>query len=352
MQYIVRKTGKTADIRIDLPASKSITNRLLVISALSGSKMDLGRALQCDDILIMDQLLRSAGEEKNAGHAGTVMRFLTAYYSLVPGKIILTGSERMKERPIGELVNKLRELGARIEYSGKEGYPPLRIEGGHMIGGNIQVDAGISSQFISALLLIAPYLPGGLNLTLKGKPISSSYIRLTTGLMTSAGVHAEWKDNTIHVKEGTYRQGTYTSEPDWSAASYWFAVVSITKKMRVLFPGLKENSLQGDSKLPSIFRAFDVESVFTPEGLQINCCAGKTAWFRFDFKENPDLVQTVVPVCIAHSIPFEIKGTGTLRIKETDRIEAMAREMRKFKVELTYDDKGDWIRWDGHSGPV
>ncbi len=352
MQYIVRKSKQDIDIRVNLPASKSISNRLLIMSALSGGRMVIRNLSDSDDTEIMHRLITSDDDVKNAGHAGTVMRFLTAYFSFVPGVVVLTGSDRMKQRPVRELVNKLRELGAVIEYTGNEGYPPLRITGGKMTGGNIRINAGVSSQYISALLMTGPYLNGGLQLTLTGDMISSSYIRLTTGLMQQAGARVHWTGNTIRVEEGKYQEGEYDCEPDWSAASYMFEVVSLARKSRIFLPGLKEDSLQGDSRLPAIFKAFDVDSVFSDKGLHINCCAGKTRYFSFDFRENPDLVQTVIPVCIAHEIPFEITGTRTLRIKETDRISAMAAELHKFGVELQFDDSGDWIVWDGSSRPV
>ncbi len=351
MQYIIRKTRQDIDIRIGLPSSKSISNRLLIMSALSKGGMLVDNLSDSDDSVIMNSLLHSSGVTKDAGNAGTVMRFLTAYYALVPGEVILTGSDRMKERPVGELVDKLRELGAIIEYTGKKGYPPLRITGGNMKGGQIEIDSGVSSQFISALMMIGPYLEGGLKIILTGDTISSSYINLTSGLMKRAGLHTIREKNLITVPEGSYKPGHYHCEPDWSAASYLFEVVSIAKKTKVFFPGLREDSLQGDARLTSIFRAFDVESAFTNEGLQINCCSGKARYFSFDFRENPDLVQTIIPVCIAHEIPFEATGTRTLRIKETDRISALATEMNKFGVELQFDDSGDWITWDGSSRP-
>ncbi|HYW96101.1 MAG TPA: 3-phosphoshikimate 1-carboxyvinyltransferase [Bacteroidales bacterium] len=351
MQYIVRKSKQNLDIRVNLPSSKSISNRLLIMSALSDSRMIIDNLSDSDDTVIMNKVVHSDGEVKDVGHAGTAMRFLTAYYALVPGEVILTGTERMQNRPVGELVDRLRELGARIEYTGKEGYPPLKISGGHMKGGHITIDSSVSSQFISALLMIGPCLDGGLRLSLTGDTISSSYIRLTTGLMQRAGIDVHWSENSIYIPRGSYRPGHYFCEPDWSSASYLFEVVSIAKKTRIFFPDLTGESLQGDSSLPSLFRAFDVEPLFTPEGLLIKCCAGKTNYFSFDFRENPDLVQTIIPVCVAHEIPFEITGTKTLRIKETDRISALSVELKKFDVELQFDATGDWIAWDGKTRP-
>ncbi len=352
MQYIVSKERQNIDIRIELPSSKSISNRLLIMSALSAGKMVVNNLSDSDDTVIMQKLLDSAPGEKNAGHAGTAMRFLTAYYALVPGEVVLTGSERMQNRPIGELVDSLRQLGAQIAYTGNEGYPPLRITGGKMNGGRIEINSGVSSQFISALMMIGPYLTGGLLITLTGETISSSYIRLTAGLMNQAGIGVTRKQNLITIPAGEYRPGHYACEPDWSAASYLFEIVSIARRTRIFIPGLREDSLQGDSRLPAVFRAFDVDSTYTADGLQINCCSGKTRYFSFDFRENPDLVQTVIPVCIAHEIPFEVTGTRTLRIKETDRIAALAAELRKFGVELQFDESGDWIIWDGSTRPV
>ena len=214
MQYIVRKTRQNVDIRVDLPSSKSISNRLLIMSALSGGKMEIKNLSDSDDTLIMRQVLNSAGSIKNAGHAGTAMRFLTAYFALVPGEVILTGSERMKDRPVGELVESLRKLGAIIEYTEKEGYPPLRITGGAMKGGNLSVFSGVSSQFITALMMIGPCLEGGLRLELTGETISSSYIGLTLGLMQEAGIGVKnGRESSSPFRKENIVQGSINANP-------------------------------------------------------------------------------------------------------------------------------------------
>lgn len=347
MIYSIKNQDSSVKGVVHLPGSKSISNRLLIISALSGNKLIPKALSESDDTNVMLDILHSVSNTHNVGHAGTAMRFLTAYFACKPGEIILTGSERMKNRPIGVLVDLLRELGAHIEYSGKIGYPPLKINGGKLKGGRRVINSEISSQYISALLLIAPYLPGGIELILKGNMVSASYINLTLQLMKRAGIKYSWTKNTIKIEEGNYQSGIYQVEPDWSAASYWYEMVALSKNADIFIPGLAFDSLQGDSALAAIFEKLGVRTNYEENGVNLLKTKPATEFFEFDFTLNPDLVQTLVPSCVLQNIPFRFTGTQTLRIKETDRISALYIEMKKFGVILDFPENGEWISWDG-----
>jgi len=349
MIYSIKSDNSKIKGVVHLPSSKSISNRLLIMSALSHGRFIPKGLSESDDTAVMIEILRTTSPERNAGHAGTAMRFLTAYFSCQPGEVILTGSERMKNRPIGVLVDLLRELGARISYEENEGYPPLRITGGKLKGGRRSINSGVSSQYISALLLIAPYLHRGLELVLKGNMVSASYINLTLQLMKRAGIHYTWNENSIKIEEGSYQAGVITVEPDWSAASYWYEMTALADEAEIFLPGLTNDSLQGDSTLVSIFENLGVKTNFEEEGINLVKIKPITDFFEYDFTLNPDLVQTLIPTCVLNNTPFRFTGTRTLRIKETDRILAMHTEMKKFGVILDYSESGEWIAWDGKS---
>jgi 3-phosphoshikimate 1-carboxyvinyltransferase len=348
MYSILNKNCKVNGV-VHLPTSKSISNRLLIMAALSNKKLNVRGLSDSDDTSVLQGILNSKTTEHNAGHAGTAMRFLTAYFASKPGDVVLTGSERMKNRPIGVLVDLLRALGAQIEYTGKEGFPPLKITGAKLKGGRRTIDSGISSQYISALLMIAPYLQGGLELTLKGSMVSASYINLTLQLMKRAGIRYTWSKNNIKIEEGGYLAGVFHVEPDWTAASYWYEMVALAENADVFISGLKSDSLQGDAALVRIFEKLGVKTVFEENGVSLIKTKPVSDFFEYDFTLNPDLVQTLLPACVLQNIPFRFTGTQTLRIKETDRILALSNEMKKFGVLLDFTESGEWIAWDGKS---
>jgi len=330
-----------------------------MMHALSGQAGDIQNLSHSDDTLLMQAALEGKGQVRDVGHAGTAMRFLTALYAVKHGKVILTGSERMKQRPVGPLVRALRDLGADIRYLGMEGYPPLEIPGGLAQGGRIRVDGGISSQFISALMMIGPVLEGGLDISLKGDVVSSTYIRMTLALMESGGARVLYHGREIRVAQGSYAFGTQTVESDWSSASYWYQVSALLPGSVISLPRLNRESLQGDSVLVSLFRPLGVESTFQDSGLVIRSDPAGPAekgFFTHDFTGCPDLVQTLVPTLCALGIPFRITGTRTLRVKETDRIAALQSELGKLGFTLLADEKGNRISWDGkrdaHGGKV
>jgi 3-phosphoshikimate 1-carboxyvinyltransferase len=343
------------DATIELPASKSISNRALIIYALSGGQIVPENLSDCDDTEVIIEALRHMPAEIDIKAAGTAMRFMTAYLSLTPGTHVLTGTERMKHRPIGTLVDALLKLGADIEYVGEQGYPPLRITGSKLQGGDLEMDGSISSQYISALLLIGPMLERGLSLHLTGDIISRPYIDLTLWMMGEFGAHAEWTSaDTITVEPQPYKPRDYFIENDWSAASYWYEMVAMSDdpEATVRLTGLTDGSKQGDSVTRYIFSLLGVKTVFqtkkqgVPQTVTLRRNGRCVPRLEYDFVNSPDLAQTFVVTCLAKGIPFCFKGLASLKIKETDRIEALKREARKlgFVVESRNDSE---LLWDG-----
>lgn len=337
MKVIVRKADRRLSGTIDLAGSKSIANRVLIIRALCAQPFPIHRLADAKDTQLLDRLLQSQEEVRDAGPAGTTFRFLTAYLSLQPGVQILTGTERMKQRPIGLLVEALRRLGARIDYLEREGFPPLRIGEPGAIGREhrIRIPAGTSSQFISALLLIAPALPQGLELTLEGKVVSRPYIEMTLHLMQHFGVKHTWMDDTIAIPPQSYQPRAFTVEADWSAASYYYALAAFAEEPDLHLAGLFPDSLQGDSVLAPMMRHFGIETTFTGSGIHLHRSAElPPARFEWDFLRCPDLAQTLAVICGGLGVPAHFTGVETLRIKETDRIAALRQELAKVGVAL------------------
>ncbi|EGW46686.1 3-phosphoshikimate 1-carboxyvinyltransferase [Prevotella sp. C561] len=354
MQYIV-SCPEHIDTSIMLPASKSISNRALIIQALTKGGMMPENLSDCDDTEVIIRGLGKQSEIIDIKAAGTAMRFMTAYLSATEGEHTITGTERMKHRPIGILVDALRYLGAEIEYVGEESYPPLRIRGRQLEGGTLLIAGDVSSQYISALLMIAPILTKGLELKLTGNIISRPYIDLTLHLMHEFGVAAEWSDfDTIRVKPQSYQQRAYTIESDWSAASYWYEILALTDdtQSKVALQGLKDGSRQGDSTVRYIFSLLGIKTSFKEKGVNGMPEALLTRHSRmlnrmdYDFTNQPDLAQTLIAVCPVLGIPFHFTGLGTLKIKETDRIEAMKREMEKLGY-ILHEEEGTALSWTG-----
>ena len=322
---------------------------MLIIRSLAGSGAALHNLSKSDDTRVLEKALEENSLLKDVGHAGTSMRFLTAYLSTQPGEFELTGSERMKQRPVGPLVDALKQLGAKIEYLENKGCPPLRIVGGGLKGGSIEIDAGISSQFISALMMIGPVLEEGLTITLKGEVVSATYIHMTLSLMKRCGAEASFEGKQIHIPPGGYSSiEEIVVESDWSGASYWFQVTALMPGSAFLLPNLSQESLQGDSVLVHLFETLGVQSNFKEDGLHISSCVMEAPeHFAYDFTGCPDLVQTCAVTLCALGIPFRFTGTRTLRVKETDRIAALGAELRKVGFLLDDDPAGLWLSWDG-----
>ena len=351
----------------NLPASKSISNRALVIHALTGGAVvpelachtptfRLENLSDCDDTEVIVRALRDNPYEMDIKAGGTAMRFMTALLSVRDGEEhVLTGTERMKHRPIGVLVDALRRLGADISYVDAEGYPPLLIKGRQLNGGELDVPGNISSQFITALLLIGPMLKNGLTLQLTGDVISRPYIDLTLWMMREYGADAEWTDyNTIEVKPQPYRERPYYIENDWSAASYWYEMMALGKNEddEVVLEGLMDGSKQGDSSVRYIFSLLGVKTIFkdkqggVPTTVRLRHSGRCVPRLEYDFNNSPDLAQTFVVCCALLDVPFHFTGLSTLKIKETDRIEALKREMRKLGY-VIHDVNNSELFWDG-----
>ncbi len=348
MHTILTKPDSSIVGEIQLPTSKSISNRMLIINALSYSPFPVQNLSDCDDSNVMNQVLQSNTNHFDIGHAGTAMRFLTAYLSKILGECHLTGSERMQQRPISILVDALRKMGAQIEYTGAEGYPPLKITGTALKGGTIELDGSISSQYISALLMIAPTVMGGLTLRLTGKITSRSYIEMTLGLMKKFGIKYQWNGNEIRIGAQSYKPVPYSVEADWSGASYWYAMVALSGHCDLTLTGLHLNSLQGDAIQASWYKKyFGIRS--RQEGDSVRLTKGKVPEIKrlnLDFIENPDVAQTFVVLAIGKCLPFHFTGLKTLKIKETDRIAALQNECAKLGAILTEPADGE-LAWDG-----
>ena len=354
MQYIL-KAPDNLKTEVKLPASKSIGNRALVINALAGGTAMPGNLSDCDDTDVMIRALRDMPYEIDIKAAGTAMRFMTAYLAATPGEHVITGTERMRHRPIAVLVDALRSLGAHIEYVGEEGYPPLRIEGRRLYGRQLDIPGNVSSQYISALLMIAPTLTSDLELRLTGEIFSRPYIDLTLWMMKEYGAVAEWKDiDTILVKAQPYVSRPYYIENDWSAASYWYEMMAVSggEYDEVVLEGLNDGSKQGDSMSRYIFSLLGVKTTFEPSslpGMQRVRLRNKghcVPRLEYDFVNAPDLAQTFVVTCLALNVPFVFSGLKTLKIKETDRIEALKTEARKLGYVL-HDVDNSQLIWDG-----
>jgi len=338
---------QTIDLRITLPASKSISNRALILNALAYSPYDIQNLSDCDDTRVTVKALDSNDRTFDIGAAGTAMRFLTAFLSKTVGEWVITGSERMKQRPIKLLVDALTTLGARIEYVEKEGFPPLRIFGSALTGGEIRLNGGVSSQYISALMMIAPYMQNGLKITLEGNIISVPYINMTLNMMKEYGVAVDFSNNIIDIKAQTYKPIQYKVESDWSAASYWYEVLAIAGKGKIFLTGLNQNSYQGDSKVAALFEQLGVSSTYQAEGVLLQASGKYVERFEYDFVNQPDLAQTFAVTCCMKGIPFHFGGLQTLKIKETDRIAALINELGKLGFVLTEPAEGQ-LAWTGN----
>jgi len=339
----VSRSNKTVKGKIDLAGSKSINNRALIIRSLCNEYFPIQRMANAKDTETLQRLLASKSDVLDAGPAGTTFRFMTAFLSLQEGTQTLTGSERMKQRPIGVLVEALRTLGANIEYLENDGYPPLKIHAPNPLTVNqLSIPASVSSQYISALLMIAPTLENGLELTLTGKIVSRPYIQMTLNLMAYFGVNHEWKGNMISVKPQQYQPREFTVEADWSAASYYYAIAAFANDdLDLQLDGLFENSVQGDAVIAKIGEHFGIQSQFNETGVRLTKVKNHTqSDFNYNFLECPDIAQTLAVICGGLGVKGEFSGLETLKIKETDRVAALNAELAKAKVnfeELSFD---------------
>ena len=331
---------------IKLPASKSISNRVLILNALSYSDYEVANVAECDDTQVMLDVLDSDSNYFDIKAAGTAMRFLTAFLSKIMGEWTITGTERMKNRPIRILVDAINQLGGKIEYLEKEGYPPLKIYGSALQGGELELDGSVSSQYISALLMIAPTMINGLTVRLKGDVISRSYIRMTLQLLEEYGIQSTWIGDTIRILPQEFTSKPFTVESDWSAASYWYEMVALSENAEVELLGLNKKSTQGDAMVAELFSQLGVETTFSSKGVILTKTNQVTEKLINNFADQPDLAQTFVVTCCLMGIPFYFNGLQTLKIKETDRIFALKNEMRKLGFVIA-DSKDSIMEWNG-----
>lgn len=319
---------------VTLPASKSIANRLLLMRAVAGfDDLEIHNLSNARDTVILNGILKDLSKNKTADvhDAGTVMRFLTAYLSCLEGEWILTGAERMKQRPIGALVEVLKKLGADISYEEKGGYPPLRIKGKKLEGGKVEIDGSVSSQFLSALLMIAPLYKQPLHLYITSELVSVPYVQMTLDLMKQWGLDHEWKGNTILVENKSYlrpKEEVFV-ESDWSGASYFYSILALAKEGEIRMPYLWQKSLQGDSVCRQIFEQLGVTTEFSEREIVLRKTSEAVKKFNYDFIKCPDIAQTLAVCCAAKGIAADLSGLQTLSIKETDRITALKNELEK-----------------------
>lgn len=328
-----------------LSASKSISNRALILKALSGNQAVVRNLSDARDTQLMMQALANPEKVIDVKDAGTTMRFLTAFFALTGQHKEITGTPRMKERPIGLLVSALRKLGATINYLEKEGFPPIETQGfTNQATAELEIPGDVSSQYISALMMTGALLPKGLVITLTGKVGSVPYIEMTAALMHEFGVdcQTDWNHNTISIPNQQYRPAQYTVEADWSSASYWFAFTALAKEAEIILPNVTERSLQGDKVIMDIMAQLGVRSDFSGTSLRLTKTKN-TNHLSWDFKDCPDLAQTVLPVCTAKGISGEFTGLESLRIKETDRIAALQNELAKIGALLKESSQGSWM---------
>lgn len=333
---------------IDLTTSKSESNRLLIIQALCSEPFDVINLATAEDTVLLKNIVSNFKNERsfNAGDGGSVLRFGAAFLATQQGKWILTGSDRLKQRPIAPLVEALRSLGATINYTEKEGYAPLEITGKKLKGGEIIIPGNISSQFVSALLLISTQLQNGLVIHFSTEVVSRPYINMTLRIMEEFRVYGQWQGNSISVSKQEYHKKSegnyaYTVEADWSSASYWYAIASMANEADIKLKGLKQYSKQGDSLLSDLYTFFGIKTTFEEDGIRLSKIPIAEDHWGYDFSDCPDIAQTVAVTACGLEIPMLLNGLKTLRIKETDRIAALKNEIEK--TGTTLDIFGDTI---------
>jgi 3-phosphoshikimate 1-carboxyvinyltransferase len=318
---------------VNLPSSKSIANRLLIIQALAGGEMDIHELSEADDTQLLQYLLNSDLSEFNTKNAGTVFRFLTAYLCLQKGRFLLTGSDRMMNRPIGPLVDALRSLRAQIDYAGAEGFPPVRITGSELSGSSIEIPGEVSSQFVSALMLIGPYVRGGIELILAQQQVSRSYIHMTYLLMKEAGAGIEISENIITVQEGKYQAGQYEVEKDWSSAHFWMQLSAQYSRSQLILVGLKNSGLQGDEQVAKYFEKLGISAVSCTAGIELqNIQKSASCDPEFDLSSTPDAFPALACTAAALGRRTGFTGIHHLQYKESDRLEAVINELGKVGV--------------------
>lgn len=333
----IKHPSKKISVSCTLPGSKSESNRALIINKLSGNKIQIENISTSEDTQNLVRLLASPYKNLDIKDAGTNMRFLTAYFCAINKNKIIEGSQRMQQRPVGKLVDALRAIGFKIYYVKNDGFPPVEIipsERLHLKY-EVSVEANESSQFISALLMIAPVFPDGLTIKLQKKIVSKPYIKMTLEIMKMCGIISSWKKDEIRIDHQKYQETIYKVEPDWSAASYWYSIAALSDGAQIELKGFKKKSLQGDQVIAEWMTNFGISTHYTDQGIIIKKESEPVSnEMDFDFTNNPDLAQTIIVLAAAKSINLKIKGLKTLRLKETDRVVALKKELRKIGAEF------------------
>lgn len=343
MGVIVSAPDHPVKTTVELPGSKSLSNRLLIMAALSGQDLDLPGLAESQDTKDLLRVLRSSPGQIDAGEGGTTYRFALAYLSIQEGTYELHASGRMKERPISTLVDALRELGASIEYLDKEGLAPVCIAGNpNLKGGTLSIDPLQSSQFATALMLIGPYLEGGLVLQLEGQPVSASYMRMTEKLMQQAGVPVAVREGKVFIPEGQYKLGRVQVERDWSSAGYWYAITALSAEAQIELPGLFSNSWQGDRIAAEWFAPLGVETFYSAKGVLLMNNTRHTQTLTLHASQYPDMVPTLLVVAACKGVTVQLYGIHHLRHKESNRLMALQRELKQLGG--TFAPKADhWL---------
>ena len=329
--------NRVVNVELSITGSKSITNRLLILRSIYPS-LKIKNKSNSQDTVVLENALKSSKNIKDVGHAGTAMRFLTAYYSILKNReVTLLGSKRMHERPIHPLVDCLKLIGADISYLERDGFPPLRIRGKKLNSKKVEISSNVSSQFISAILLIAPKLVGGLVIELKGELISKPYIRMSIGLLNKLGVKTNFRGNLIRIGnlEKTQKK-TFTVESDWSSASYWYSIVALSESAEVRLNNFFKKSIQGDSVLARYYKALGVETKFIENYIVLSKINDfkPPKYLKLDLIDTPDLAQTIVVTCFGLGTSCFLCGLQTLNIKETERLNALKNELTKLGAKL------------------
>ena len=345
MKKIKLSFDKFKDSTIYLNSSKSESNRLLIIKALSEKEIKIKNLSKANDSVLLKNLLESEHLMVwDAQDAGTSFRFLTSFLAIKKEYVVLSGTERMKQRPIKVLVDALNKIGAEILYLENEGFPPIYIKRKiNQVKNQLDIPGDISSQYISSLLLIAPLLEKGIEINIEEPFYSKPYVNMTLNLMNSFGIKSEVKGNKISIKNQEFSSGSYIVESDWSAASYWYSILSISDNINNLtLQGLKKKSNQGDSVISKLMKSFGVYTQYKEDGIVLTKIKFDTQEIEIDFRDCPDLAQTILVVAAYHKIKLKISGVESLKIKETDRLLAMKNELKKIGCDF-YEEDNYWV---------
>jgi 3-phosphoshikimate 1-carboxyvinyltransferase len=339
----ISKISDNISGEIRISGSKSISNRMLIIRGLSDENCNIENLSTSDDTIRLLDLQAGISSCEKSGipmvldinNAGTVARFLTAYLAAREGLWLITGQGRMLVRPMEGIVDCLRQVGADIEYTREEGHLPIKIRGKDIRGNTVSIDASKSSQFLSAIMMIGPYFENGLNITLEKKPVSMPYVEMTAKLMQMFGAHVEIASSNVQILKGKYQFHRSTVEPDWSSASYYYELLALADNGEIKLEGFTKNSLQGDSIIPEVFKDLGIDTIYENDGILIRKSNNITEKFSFDFSGNPDITPSVIVTCAALGIDSEFKNVSHLQYKESNRIDALKKELAKIGAKLT-----------------